>query len=80
MRATRWRAGDAGERAARLRPRVRWAARVRREAGPASGLAGPGRSGLARDLSWVSREVWAGPELSLGPVGFGCGFVFPFSF
>ena len=35
-----------------------------------SGSAGPGRLGLARDLSWVSREVWAGPELSLGPVGF----------
>ena len=56
-----------------------WAA-GERGAGPVSGLAGPGRSGLARDLSWVSREVWAGPELSLGPVGFGCGFVFPFPF
>ena len=45
-------------------------ARVRRGAGPAWGSAGPGRLGLARDLGWVSREGWAGPGLSLGPVGF----------
>ena len=45
-------------------------ARVRRGAGPAWGSAGLGRLGLARDLGWVSREGWAGPRLSLGPVGF----------
>ena len=49
---------------------------MRRGAGPASGSAGPGRLGLARDLSWVSMEVWAGPELSLGPVEFGFAFLF----
>ena len=53
-----------------LRQRVRWAARVRRGAGTAWGSVGPGRLGLARDLGWVSREGWAGPGLSLGPVGF----------
>ena len=42
-------------------------------AGPTSGLLGlarPGRLGLARDLGWVSRAVWAGTCWGFGLAGF----------
>ena len=49
-------------------------------AGPTSGLlglAGPVSLGLARDLGWVSRAVWAGTCWGFGLAGF---LLFPSSF
>ena len=75
--------------------RARWARAERGRSGPrAEGKRSElGPRGWAGALGWTetgprsrvglldrARLVWAGFGLSLGPVGFGCGFVFPFPF